>query len=130
MSVPEKTNQSSERERAAPLAYLVTFTCYGTWLHGKESGSVDRQHRVPLTPFLAHDPKGLKSERSKMSHPSYELDAARRQIVLSAIREACAFKRWPLAAAHVRTNHVHLVMHTLEPPERVMAELRHMRVAG
>jgi hypothetical protein len=25
-----------------PLAYLITFRCYGTWLHGDERGSVDR----------------------------------------------------------------------------------------
>ena len=25
-----------------PLAYFITFTCYGNWLHGDERGSVDR----------------------------------------------------------------------------------------
>jgi hypothetical protein len=27
-----------------PLAYLITFRCYGTWLHGDSRGSVDRFH--------------------------------------------------------------------------------------
>jgi hypothetical protein len=25
-----------------PLAYLITFRCYGTWLHGDKRGSIDR----------------------------------------------------------------------------------------
>ena len=25
-----------------PLAYLISFRCYGTWLHGDERGSIDR----------------------------------------------------------------------------------------
>jgi hypothetical protein len=27
-----------------PLGYLITFRCYGTWLHGDERGSIDRFH--------------------------------------------------------------------------------------
>ncbi len=27
-----------------PLAYLITFRTYGTWLHGDERGSVDKNH--------------------------------------------------------------------------------------
>jgi hypothetical protein len=27
-----------------PLAYLFTFRCHGTWLHGDERGAVDRFH--------------------------------------------------------------------------------------
>ena len=29
---------------AAPLAYLITFNTYGTWLHGDRRGSVDSNH--------------------------------------------------------------------------------------
>ena len=29
-----------------PLAYFLTFTTYGTWLHGREEGSVDRDNHV------------------------------------------------------------------------------------
>jgi hypothetical protein len=38
-----------------PLAYFITFTCHGTWLHGDERGSVDRGHNAPGTPFLPPD---------------------------------------------------------------------------
>ena len=30
-----------------PLSYLITFTCYGTRLHGSELGSVERGKWVP-----------------------------------------------------------------------------------
>ncbi|MGH9840991.1 MAG: hypothetical protein ACREEM_19730 [Blastocatellia bacterium] len=40
-----------------PLAYLITFRCYGTWLHGDERGSVDRDHNIYRTPFLPRDAK-------------------------------------------------------------------------
>jgi hypothetical protein len=26
-----------------PLGYLITFRCYGTWLHGDDRGSIDRK---------------------------------------------------------------------------------------
>jgi len=28
-----------------PLTYLITFSCYGSHLHGSENGSVDRDHQ-------------------------------------------------------------------------------------
>jgi len=36
-----------------PLAYLITFRCYGTWLHGDERGSVDRFHNQYQSPSAA-----------------------------------------------------------------------------
>ena len=35
-----------------PLAYFITFTCYGTWLHGNKETAVDRDHNIPQTPFF------------------------------------------------------------------------------
>jgi hypothetical protein len=29
--------------RSVAKGYLITFCCYGTWLHGDERGSVDRR---------------------------------------------------------------------------------------
>ena len=40
-----------------PLAFLITFSTYGAWLHGKEVGSVDRDHNEPETPFVPADPR-------------------------------------------------------------------------
>lgn len=36
----------------APLAYFISIRTYGTWLHGDDRGSVDRQHNEFNTPML------------------------------------------------------------------------------
>ena len=43
---------SATNNQRIPLAYLITFRSYGTWLHGDERGSVDRFHNVYGTPRL------------------------------------------------------------------------------
>jgi REP element-mobilizing transposase RayT len=118
------SDPSRERQRAVPLAYLITFTCYGTWLHGKGPASVDRDHNIPGTPFLAPDAKREERERRRMDQPPYELDAPRRQVVLNAIREVAEYRAWELYAAHVRTTHVHVVVSSSETPERVMNDFK------
>lgn len=103
-----------------PLAYLITFTCYGTWLHGEESGSVDRDHNIPGTPFLEPDPERVVFEKSRMKQPPYELDVQRRRIVLQTLLEVCQHRSWYLFAAHARTKHVHAVVQAAIEPEEVM----------
>jgi hypothetical protein len=41
------------RNEHIPLAYLITFRAYGTWLHGDKRGSVNRFHNRFGTPFIA-----------------------------------------------------------------------------
>jgi REP element-mobilizing transposase RayT len=111
-------------EPSPPLAYLITFTCYGTWLHGKESGSVDRRHNVPFTDALPDDPNRLEAERKELREQPYAMDDRRRGIVLAALLEVCLHRGWAPLAAHVRTTHVHTVLHALEAPEKVMNDLK------
>jgi REP element-mobilizing transposase RayT len=107
-----------------PLAYHITYSCYGARLHGDESGSVDRRHNIPGTPYLAPDSRRVQIERELMNEPAYEMDAYRRGIVLNAVQEVCEYRGWTLLAAHVRTNHVHTVMRAEVPPERVMDDFK------
>jgi len=44
-------------ETAIPVAYFITFNCYGTWLHGEKSTSVDRFNNTPGTDFLSLNSK-------------------------------------------------------------------------
>lgn len=39
-----------------PIAFLITFRCRATWLHGDIRGSVGRAHNRYGTPILDHDP--------------------------------------------------------------------------
>ena len=55
-----------------------------------------------------------------MQRPIYHLDEKRRSLVLSSLREACFRRDWVLLAAHVRTSHVHAVVHATVPPEKIL----------
>jgi REP element-mobilizing transposase RayT len=107
-----------------PLAYFITFSTYGVWLHGRAEGSVDRLHNEPFTPFLPPDPALEAKERADMIAGAYHLDAPRRRIVLDTIREVCRHRGWRLLAAQVRGTHVHMVVHAAVPPEKVMNDCK------
>ena len=107
-----------------PLAYLITFTCYGTRLRGDESGSVDRKHNPPGTPLIPPRPSWIRADATKMKEQPYQLTWPRRAVVLQAMQEVCAHRGWTLLAAHVRSNHVHFVVIADERPERVLNDVK------
>jgi REP element-mobilizing transposase RayT len=107
-----------------PLAYFITFSAYGSWLHGREMGSVDREQNEVGTPFLPGNPEREQHERGQMRDPAYLLDSRRRRVKLETILEVCQHRGWKPWAAHVRTTHVHTVATADAPPEKVMADLK------
>ncbi len=116
-----------------PLALLITFRAYGTWLHGDERGSVDRHNNkygAPRIPKLEHFEK---ISRNRLKHSPVKLDAARRRSVERAIRETCRLRGWRIYAFNIRTNHVHVVIDAGgKDPDLVLTALkanatRHMR---
>ena len=120
-----------------PLAYFLTWTCYGTWLHGDARGSVDVDHNTPGTPYLDPHPGRIEIETRRLRRPTVNLTATARGIVDDTIVAHCAHRGWDLLALNVRTNHVHLVLtpHSDVAPERIMSELkgwatRRLREAG
>ena len=108
----------------APLAYFVTYHTYGTWLHGSEQGSVDRKHNIPNTPMLPPNSAREEKIRRSMIQPPYTLDEPRRVVVLSTIQEVCQYRNWLLFAAHVRSNHVHVIVQSPSAPEKVMNDFK------
>lgn len=106
------------------LAYFVTFHTYGSWLHGRDRGSVDDGHNKPGTPFLAPDPWREREEARRLKRAPIELDAGMRFVVDRTVREVCSFREWRLHALHVRTTHVHLVVSARPAPERVMLDCK------
>jgi REP element-mobilizing transposase RayT len=101
-------------------AYFLTFTCYGTRLHGAEPGSVDRDHHIPGSRKLAPDPVRLTMVRGLMNDSAFELGADDRGLVLASIQEVCTHRGWTLLAAHVRSSHVHVVVQGSARPEIMM----------
>jgi REP element-mobilizing transposase RayT len=104
--------------------YLITFACYGSHIHGDESGSVDREHNAYGGRLIEADPKRALAERQRMDQPRYSMDGRRREAVLASLVERCSGRQWNLRAAHVRTNHVHIVVEAEARPERVMNDLK------
>jgi|SRR5215471_14941585 len=106
------------------MTYLITFSCYGSHLHGDESGSVDHGHNAFQTPVLERDASRVSTERRRMEQAPYRLDQIHRNAVLAAIQQVCAHRGRCLLAAHVRTTHVHAVVEAEVPPERVMSDFK------
>ncbi|MEE9297310.1 MAG: transposase [Phycisphaerae bacterium] len=103
-----------------PIAYLITFRTYGTWLHGDRRGSVDRDHNVYATPLLDAHAGRLRSAQQRRAHSPVTLGKSVRDGVGEAIRQVCAHRGWTIHASNVRSNHVHVVVSAPQPPEQVM----------
>lgn len=112
------------QEKSWPMAYFITFTCYGTWLHGEEKLSVFGNQNHFGSNYWQPNPQHKQSAIGRMKQPPYLLDQSRRNIVLKSICNACEYKQWTLFAAHVRTNHVHMVIHALHEPEIILNTIK------
>ncbi len=107
--------------RTEPLAYLITFRCYGTWLHGDKRGSMDRRkHNLYAAPKISPNRWLVEAEETKLLHQPIRLSKTQRRTVERAIREACNYRRYELFAVNARSNHVHSVVGTISEPERAM----------
>ena len=99
---------------SAPLAYFITFTCFGQNLPGAIPLTVGRKPETS-------DPKVIRRNRSLFAHQveilgseAYELGSAARRIVLDTIIDVCRYRGWVLFAAHVRMTHVHVVVRAID----------------
>ncbi|MBI4479312.1 MAG: transposase [Acidobacteria bacterium] len=106
------------------MAYLITFTCYGTHLQGHAAGSVDRDHCGYGVPFAPANVRREGANRNQMKSPAYRMGKLGREIVLTAIQQHCALRNWTLLAAHVRSTHVHFVIRAEESPERILNQVK------
>jgi REP element-mobilizing transposase RayT len=107
-----------------PIAYLITFRCYGTWLHGDNRGSTDRFHNGYGTPFIQANQIWEQHNRRSLRSTPVTLNSEQRAIVDASIRETCQLLRWVLYCLNVRTNHVHSVVASSAKPERILSTLK------
>ena len=108
-----------------PIAYFITWTTYGSWLHGDDRGSVDDRHNQYGTNYAEPD-RGRRSRvLERQSEPTMTLDDVDRETVAGAIRTTCEIRKWSVLALAVRTNHVHIVLQSAEcSPEHAAALLK------
>jgi REP element-mobilizing transposase RayT len=88
-----------------PLAFFITWTCYGTFLPGDERGWT-KWHKGEMIPH----PRLEEWCRDQMSEDVVVLNEHQRILVNEVIREHCKIRNWTLHAVNCRTNHCHVVV--------------------
>lgn len=105
--------------------WLLTNTCYGTWLPGDERGFVGRvwEHRPDdpeEKPRVMHNISGTPcdeeifglAERSRelMKGPPINLTTEQAEALLAQFQETVRFRGWELRAVAIMANHFHIVV--------------------
>ena len=97
------------------IAYMLTWTTYGTWLQGDKRGYVKDGEVLGENKKLYHSNKaGLKQRRVK-------LNSKQKLIVEEAIREKAKKLCQRIFALTVCSNHVHIVLCDTDEPARKIA---------
>ena len=96
------------------MTYFLTFSGYGTHLHGDERGSWKNG--------AAHEPHAAYQQamRDLMTQAPFVLTHQTRPLALDALVALAARREWQLLAAHVRSTHVHLVLVAPVPASRAL----------
>ena len=95
---------------AQPLAYLLTWTCYRTWLHGDDRGSVDSETNQYGESFLPPSVPRQTCEQKRLTYDPFTLGDGEHKIVSETIKAHCQHRGWELLAVNIRTTHVHVVV--------------------
>ncbi len=121
--------------------WLMTTTCYGTWLPGDARGSVTSvrdtrvgeedpivrlEHDIPGTPFEEEIEGLARSAQELMKGPPIYFDLEKAIIILNQFRETTAYRKHKLYAVAVMYNHVHFVVEALKKytPKRLLADYK------
>ncbi len=108
----------------SPIAYLITFRSYGTWLAGDERGSIDKYHNKFGGSRAVVSQLRESEHASRLKGSPFLLNARSRKLVEDAIREVCKFRGWSLLAINVRTNHTHSVVSGAAASAKVLNDLK------
>ncbi len=108
-------------ENEFPLAYLLTFRTFGTWLHGDIRWSVGKRARHPKeSRLIAPNVPLNEAMAAAMKQPPVKLSKIERAVVEAAIAEVCINRGYLLRAVNARTNHVHSVVTAQTKPEKII----------
>src|SRR5260370_17837380 len=111
-------------EDHTPLAYLITFRCYGTWLHGDDKGSVARHHNRYGAPLIPSDLRWRRHNSRSLKEEPVKLSKAQRALITTAIEQTCELRKWLLHSVNVRSNHCHVVVTAACGPSKVLNALK------
>ena len=97
---------NSDSNSNPPLAYLLTWTAYGTWLPGDNRGwqnKLTKEIQTPNTKLYEH-------AQQKMIETTFYIPSSDRVVLEKEITAYCHSKSWFLHAISVRSNHIHILM--------------------
>ena len=94
------------------------------YFSSRRRASVGGQHNEYGQAKLPPNIRRVEQVQKELQQTPYRLDQQRRGIVLRALRETCLDRRWRLLAAHVRNNHVHVVVRAAVRPELILGVLK------
>jgi len=103
-----------------PYAYFITFSTYGSRLHGDQRGSVRRNAIGQPRTTIPENRRRRTFEFDELQHDPVLLSDEQRRETDAEIRRICAYEEWTLHALNVRTNHVHVLVSGSESPEAMM----------
>jgi len=118
-----------------PLAYFISFRCYGTWLRGDERGWCPKTGEARTSTHAEWTPGLREHDRALLKHDPVRLSAEARTVVNAAILEVCGYRGWDLYEHAVNEEHVHAMLNAEDPPEKILVDLkawatRRLRQAG
>ena len=118
-------------ENAYPLAYLLTFRTFGTWLHGDNRGANQRLRRDPHSTRYVEPNVPLRERMAgSMRQGPTILNLVQREYVAAAIREVCRYRRYNLSALNIRSNHGHVVVSGQIKPEKSLTSSKPTRLGN
>lgn len=120
----EITHMGRWNDTDEPLAYLITFRTYGTWVAGDQRGSIDRAHNKYGGPRAESNVIREQHQVVKLKSEPFVMNGQARRAVRESIEEVCRHRGWPLHARHVRTNHAHAVVAAVASADRVLGDLK------
>jgi REP element-mobilizing transposase RayT len=122
-------------------AWLLSNTCYGTWLPGDERGSVTSvrdvrpednpnefrfEHDIPGTPWEEELPELHQAAEAQLKGPPVYFDLAKAEIVLGQFQETATYRGRILRAVAIMVNHFHMVVQVTDDPDpkRMLADFK------
>jgi REP element-mobilizing transposase RayT len=111
--------RENEPPMPEPLAYLLTWSSYGTWLPGDERGWIEFGHGWKLPDAV----QKLEAE-ARMTEDACRFDGEQRELVERQIAETCSFRGWVLHVVNCRSNHAHVVVSANQAPKIVRNQLK------
>ena len=112
--------------------WLLSNTCYGTWLPGTARGFIGRvwEHRppdpeevpriardLPGTPYDEEIPGLEQAARERMKGPPIHLETQHAETTLAQFRETAGHRGWEIRAVAIMFNHFHIVVGVPGDPE-------------